>query len=57
LLPLSRTSDTSSGVVAAMGLDGFEQRHDQYSLASPPSSYAQERMTTPFTRLVNQGSD
>lgn len=43
--------------IAEMGMDDFEQRHDQYRLAYTPSPYARERMTKPFTRLENQDSD
>lgn len=44
-------------LVAEMGLNDGEQRHDQYQLAYTPSPYARERMTTPFVRVENQDSD
>jgi len=44
-------------VVADMDMDNFEQRHDQFGLAYKPSSYARERMSTPFVRLENRDSD
>ncbi|MEN6337989.1 MAG: alpha/beta fold hydrolase, partial [Phycisphaerales bacterium] len=43
--------------VADMNMDDFEQRHDQFGLAYKPSSYAKERMTTPFVRLENRDDD
>ncbi len=43
--------------VAEMGMDDFEQRHDQYGLVYSPTSYARERMTAPFTRLENRMED
>ena len=39
--------------VAGLGIDN-EQRHDQFGLVYIPSSYAKERMTTPFVRVENQ---
>jgi proline iminopeptidase len=44
-------------VVADMGMDDFEQRHDQFGLTYVPSPYAKERMTTPFVRLENRDND
>jgi len=32
-------------------------RHDQYGLAYAPSSYARERISTPFTRMENRSND
>lgn len=36
-----------------VGIADYEQRHDQFGLAYSPTSYAKERMGTPFTRVEN----
>ena len=38
---------------AQMGVEDYEQRHDQFGLAYSPTPYAKQRMTEPFTRLEN----
>lgn len=42
--------------VARMGIE-TEQRHDQFGLSYSPSSYARQRISTPFTRVENLDSD
>jgi hypothetical protein len=55
---LDRRDEAVARYRKAAGLDvPGEQRHDQYGLAYYPSTYARQRMDSPFVRVENLIAD